>query len=80
MSNTRKDGDFNLDEELRSKIVADSDGQPINDEHEDSKSDDTHAFDFNELALEKSLYHNEETKKYHIHPNLKRRKELINSF
>ena len=39
MSNTRKDGDFNLDEELRSKIVADSDGQPINDEHEDINSD-----------------------------------------
>ena len=35
MSNTHKDGDFNLDEELRSKIVANESGQPISDEHED---------------------------------------------
>ena len=78
MSNTRKDGDFNLDEELRSKIVADSDGQPINDEHEDINSD-TSLIDLEDFESDKSLYHNEETKKYHINPRLKRRKELIGS-
>ena len=55
MSNTRKDGDFNLDEELRSKIVADSDGQPINDEHEDAKSDETYSFDFKVFEKEHSI-------------------------
>ena len=35
MSNTRKDGDFNLDEELRNKIAADEAGQPFSDDHED---------------------------------------------
>ena len=80
MSNTRKDGDFNLDEELRSKIVADSDGQPISDDHEDQKDDnDTSLIDLEELNSDRNIYHNEETKKYHIHPKLKRRKELLNS-
>ena len=80
MSNTRKDGDFNLDEELRSKIVADTDGQPISDDHEDEKGDDTTLVDLNDLDLsERSIYHNAETKKYHINPQLKRRKELLNS-
>ena len=78
MSNTRRDGDFNLDEELRSKIVADSDGQPINDEHEDINSD-TSLLDLEDFDGDESLYHNEETKKYHISPGLKRRKELIGS-
>ena len=37
MSNTKKDGDFSLDEELMDKIVANEDGQPFADEHEDEK-------------------------------------------
>ena len=35
MSNRSKDGDFNLDEELRSKIVANEDGSILHDDHED---------------------------------------------
>lgn len=38
MSNTKKDGDFMLDEELRSKIAANEDGQPLSDDHEDEKA------------------------------------------
>ena len=79
MSNTRKDGDFNLDEELRSKIVADSDGQPISDDHEDAKGDDDELTLEEELSEENSHSHKLEAKKYHINPRLKRRKELLNS-
>ena len=79
MSNTRKDGDFNLDEELRSKIVADSDGQPISDDHEDAKGDDDELTLEEELSEENSHSHKLEARKYHINPRLKRRKELLNS-
>ena len=60
MSNTRKDGDFNLDEELRSKIVADSDGQPISDDHEDVKeNNDTSLIDLEELNdTDSNIFHN----------------------
>lgn len=37
MSNRRKSGDFNLDEELRSNISANEEGTPIKDDHEDEK-------------------------------------------
>lgn len=37
MSNRRKSGDFNLDEELRSNISANEEGTPIKDDHEDAK-------------------------------------------
>ena len=37
MSNSRKSGDFNLDEELRSNIAANEEGTPISDDHEDEK-------------------------------------------
>ena len=37
MSNKSKSGDFHLDEELRSVIIANEDGQPLSDEHEDEK-------------------------------------------
>ena len=76
MSNTRKDGDFNLDEELRSKIVANESGQPIPDEHEDET----------ELELETSNIDpsveeidKNNRKKYGINPSLKKRPELIKS-
>ena len=35
MSNRKKDGDFNLDEELRNNIIASEDGQILSDDHED---------------------------------------------
>ncbi len=37
MSNKSKDGDFNLDEELRDNIAANEEGTPLSDEHEDEK-------------------------------------------
>lgn len=40
MSNTRKDGDFNLDQELLSKFVADDSGQTIFDNEDESKLGD----------------------------------------
>lgn len=83
MSNTRKDGDFSLDEELRSKIAANEEGQPISDDHEDEKL-------YNDELEE--FYHQKENsadiadsdrsdfeKKYNINPKLKRRPELVNS-
>ena len=36
-SNRSKSGDFNLDQELMSKIAANEAGQPLADEHEDQK-------------------------------------------
>ena len=69
MSNTHKDGDFNLDEELRSKIAANEEGNPFNDEHEDQKN----------LELEVAEESNLIETKYGIHPHLKRRPELLNS-
>ena len=76
MSNTRKDGDFNLDEELRSKIVANESGHPIPDEHEDETEfeldNPTMDPDANEID-------NMNRKKYSINPSLKKRPELIKS-
>lgn len=70
MSNKRKDGDFNLDEELRSNIVANEEGSPLaNDDFEE-------VFSFEE-GLEKSKKSLES--KYGIHPHLKRKQELIDS-
>ena len=69
MSNTKKDGDFNLDEELMDKIVANEDGQPFADEHEDEK----------ELKVEVALEENSIENQYGIHPRLKRRPELMES-
>lgn len=70
MSNKRKDGDFNLDEELRSNIVANEEGSPLaNDDFEEVVS-------FEE-GLEKSKKSLES--KYGIHPHLKRKQELIDS-
>lgn len=75
MSNRRKSGDFNLDEELRSKIVANEEGQPLIDDHED---EEIYADDFDD---EDNIVNqqDEEEKKYGIHPRLKRRSDLINS-
>ena len=69
MSNIRKDGDFNLDEELRSKIVANDSGQLISDDHED----------YRELVSEVNEQFASIENKYGIHPRLKRRPELIDS-
>jgi ABC-type oligopeptide transport system, ATPase component len=81
MSNTRKDGDFNLDEELRSQIAANEEGQPISDDHEDEKVLND---ELQELLVEnhQDSYDAEQSefeKHYGIHPKLKRRNELINS-
>ena len=69
MSNARKSGDFNLDEELRSKIAANEEGQPLSDDHEDLK----------ELIDEVDNDFSSVESEYGIHPRLKRRPELINS-
>ena len=69
MSNTKKDGDFSLDEELRSKIVANESGQAISDDHED----------YSELVSEVNEQFDSVENKYGIHPRLKRRPELMNS-
>ena len=68
MSNRSKDGDFNLDEELRDTTVAIEEGQPLSDDHE-------------EVSYQTSTVSNihKEEKKYGIHPKLKRRPELINT-
>ena len=63
MSNRSKDGDFNLDQELYDKIIADEEGKDFNDDHEDAKTN----------YFEKSI------EGYNINPNVKRREELINS-
>ena len=64
MSNKSKSGDFNLDEELKSKIIANEEGQPISDEHEDEGG---------------KIEVIPDEIKYNIHPGLKRREELIGS-
>ena len=76
MSNTRKDGDFNLDEELRSKIAANEAGQPICDEHEDESEIDVESV-LNSTKVEEIDAIT--SKKYGINPRLKRRPELIDS-
>ena len=76
MSNTRKDGDFSLDEELRSKIAANEEGQPIADEHEDETE-----FEVENTQNTPKIAEIEAAncKKYGIHPRLKRRNELLDS-
>jgi ABC-type oligopeptide transport system ATPase subunit len=69
MSNARKSGDFNLDEELMNKIAANEEGQTLSDEHEDLK----------ELIEEVDNEFSSVENQYGIHPRLKRRPELINS-
>ena len=69
MSNRSKDGDFNLDEELLSKIAANEAGHPFSDDHEDEKLIQ------NNVNEEYASVEN----KYGIHPRLKRRPELMNS-
>ena len=76
MSNTKKDGDFSLDEELRSKIVANESGQPISDEHEDETEIEVDMCP-NDVTVEE--LHKANVKKYGINAHLKRRPELINS-
>ena len=69
MKNSSKSGDFNLDQEIMSKIAADEASQPICDEHED----------ISELQLEVDEQFASVENKYGIHPRLKRRPELVNS-
>lgn len=75
MSNRRKSGDFNLDEELRDKIVANEDGRPIHDEHEDYLNFDDPDDNVNTLNAK----YEEEEKHYRIHPGLKRKDSLRDS-
>ncbi len=61
MSNTKKDGDFNLDEELRSNRAAKEDGQPLSDDHEDEKlleemKDDSNDSSYKQQRLEKKKF------------------------
>ena len=74
MSNKRKDGDFSLDEELRSKIAANEDGQPLSDDHEDEK-----IFPEDAVSAEDSNEVKEFLKHYNINPKIKRRESLMNS-
>ena len=74
MRNSNKSGDFNLDEELRSKIAADEESSPLSDDHEDFVQDDLTIDHHKKSELEKEL-----EAKYHINPHLKRRPELIDS-
>ena len=69
MSNTRRDGDFNLDQELFNNSAASEEGQIISDDHEDQS----------ELELEVDEQFVDIENKYGIHPRLKRRPELVDS-
>lgn len=76
MSNRKKDGDFNLDEELRNNIIASEDGQILLDDHEDVIEPDGDAIpEADPLVVKKKI----NQKKYGIHPGLKCRDELIDS-
>ena len=59
MRNSNKSGDFNLDEELRSKIVADEEASPISDDHEELSPD----IDFDNAGSDRER---ELELKYHI--------------
>ena len=72
MSNRKKDGDFNLDEELRSKIAANDEDTPIKDEHEDKNVSIDELAGISKEQAEMEKY-------YRINPKQKRRPELINS-
>ena len=74
MSNRKKDGDFNLDEELRNNIIASEDGQILSDDHEDIIEPDGN-LEVDPLLVQKKA----NQKKYGIHPSLKCRDELIDS-
>ncbi len=74
MSNRKKDGDFNLDEELRNNIIASEDGQFLSDDHEDHIEPDGDS-ELDPIIITKKA----NQKKYGIHPSLKCRDELINS-
>ncbi len=79
MSNRSKSGDFNLDEELRSKIAANEEGQPISDDHEDEVEfpEDLENGKLNEnsfIELNKKM-----EEMYGISSHLKRRPDLMTS-
>ena len=74
MSNRKKDGDFNLDEELKNNIIASEDGQILSDDHEDMIEPDGN-LEVDPLLVQKKA----NQKKYGIHPSLKCRNELIDS-
>lgn len=69
MSNKSKEGDFNLDEELKSKIAANEEAKPLLDDHEDER----------ELGIEHDKEYDSVENHYGINPRLKRKPELINS-
>ncbi len=79
MSNRSKSGDFNLDEELKSKIVANEEGQPLFDDHEDEVEflDDGESAGLNEKSFNELNKKMEEM--YGISPRLKRRPDLMTS-
>lgn len=83
MSNTRKDGDFNLDEELRSKIAANDEGQPIPDDHEDDSDAEKEYQDAKKNPFKTDINldakQNDMEKHYHINPHIKKKQELIDN-
>lgn len=71
MSNRSKDGDFNLDEELRNNIVANESDQVISDDHEDeTRYLEEESEIENDFSLERQPY---------INSRIKRRPELMDS-
>ena len=79
MSNRKKDGDFNLDEELRNNIIASEEGQILKDDHEDVIEPDGDAVKTEDPLDPIVITKKANQKKYGIHPLLKSRDELINS-
>lgn len=80
MSNKSKSGDFNLDEELRSKIAANEEGQPLSDDHEDEimfAEDAEEAIGARKTSEDGHDSRTEEEIKYGIKSRLKRRPELM---
>ena len=82
-SNTRKDGDFNLDEELKSKIAANDEGQPIPDDHEDDNDAEKEYQDSKKNPFKSDISEvvkqNDIEKHYHINPHIKKKQELIDN-
>lgn len=80
MSNRKKDGDFNLDQELLSKRAAIESGEPLSDDHEDEKIIEDNVKEISDLVEQKHLgkasQENDDNQQvyYKKHPALKQAK------
>ena len=68
-SNTRKDGDFNLDQELFDITAATEENKILDDSIEEITEE--RDYDTNKLTPQQQF-----EKKYHINPHIKKREEL----